>query len=133
MRIVEKDGLGDFRIPFVTDSVAAFFRRSGRQLQRFVVQQRGQQRQLLVFYGEQQQQRVEPQPELQQREREQEQQQQEQRLFGPLSPRWMCKTVETCHGASLLYFMFYLYTEAIISRTKCICQAICFIAEDSLS
>ena len=120
MRIVEKDGLGDFRIPFVTDSVAAFFRRSGRQLQRFVVQQRGQQR-------------VEPQPELQQREREQEQQQQEQRLFGPLSPRWMCKTVETCHGASLLYFMFYLYTEAIISRTKCICQAICFIAEDSLS
>jgi len=28
MRIVEKDGLGDFRIPFVTDSVAAFFRRS---------------------------------------------------------------------------------------------------------
>jgi hypothetical protein len=75
--IVEKDAIGDFRIPFVTDLVAAIFRRSGRQLHRFVVQQRGQQRQLLVLYAEQQQQRLQPQPELQQRGREPEQQQQE--------------------------------------------------------
>ena len=63
--IVEKDAIGDFRIPFVTDTVAAIFRRSSRQLQRFIVQWGGRQRQFLVIYAERQQQCVEPRFELQ--------------------------------------------------------------------
>ena len=78
------------------------FRRSGRQLLRFVVRQRGQQRQLLEYYAERErlEQRIQPQPELQQREREQGQQQeqeQEQRDgSGSLVATGNAGTVRTC-------------------------------------
>ncbi|MBQ7735289.1 MAG: hypothetical protein IJT61_05060 [Bacteroidales bacterium] len=52
--VVDKDATGDLCVSCVTRLAAAFFRRACWQLQR-LVQQRGQQRQLLVFLAEQQQ------------------------------------------------------------------------------
>ena len=65
------------------------FSPSGREPeQRWLVQQYGQQRQLLDVHGERRDERLEPEPELRQRGREPEQQLQEQRVLGPLPGDW---------------------------------------------